>query len=673
MILKLSPITLRDTISVNYKTAYSFHRILLKTDLPYTFDQIKKYWWRWYSEFYGFFYNRVKRSYSIWLTMSLKQNLGVYMSFFMKMPGERSKILDKWSRKAYLYQNSLISRQPLSWDYQYFTKVSFEFPRSLLLSEAANHILLPNNRSHRPLGSFGRYDWELDMFVSSYNGKWNNLYTPESQFYNISIGRMPKSFLIAVNSSFFNSGFFINSFDSLLMLYPQYFLEYHNRLYSKNILNLFKYFRMSFNYFFYSNILILLFKIFSSLLNKKLQAFMELNVLNNNYFILYKINLYIYFIKYINKIYFTKYVSYLDYFISLRSLTLNTLTLNILSFFFSEKNLYLSIYIKYKSQILLNWKNIIKNKYLNIYYKYLNTINYKNQLFVEKMINLNKIKKFSNTKLFKLWNIFNLLKKRNFTSINENLSDKKYSKFLFSKISNYFVDKKFRTYLGINNLIKFLNQIIQKDSKKNIQYNRFNFIKPSRIKLNLPIRGIVTWITKFNKHFVKLPKYLLNLKSTTGFYYTTSSNTFRIYLYKSYKGQLRRKLLTFTNDIFNLILFSFKTNFGLSYNLFLNLFKRKTANLIDNYYAFNLQSKIFTFLNFIKKYFNKLTYVKNFIGISVRKKLKINERLFLSLINIGTLRLLTNSLYKLKTIKFIHNYKGLFIKKFTYWSFTLGL
>lgn len=43
MILKLSPITLRDTISVNYKTAYSFHRILLKTDLPYTFDQIKKY------------------------------------------------------------------------------------------------------------------------------------------------------------------------------------------------------------------------------------------------------------------------------------------------------------------------------------------------------------------------------------------------------------------------------------------------------------------------------------------------------------------------------------------------------------------------------------------------------------------------------------------------------
>jgi hypothetical protein len=165
---------------------------------------------------------------------------------------------------------------------------------------------------------------------------------------------MPKSFLIAVNSSFFNSGFFINSFDSLLMLYPQYFLEYHNRLYSKNILNLFKYFRMSFNYFFYSNILILLFKIFSSLLNKKLQAFMELNVLNNNYFILYKINLYIYFIKYIYKIYFTKYVSYLDYFISLRSLTLNTLTLNILSFFFSEKNLYLSIYIKYKSQILLN-------------------------------------------------------------------------------------------------------------------------------------------------------------------------------------------------------------------------------------------------------------------------------------------------------------------------------
>lgn len=43
MILKLSPITLRDTLTVNYKTAYSFHRILKKTDLPYNFDQVNKY------------------------------------------------------------------------------------------------------------------------------------------------------------------------------------------------------------------------------------------------------------------------------------------------------------------------------------------------------------------------------------------------------------------------------------------------------------------------------------------------------------------------------------------------------------------------------------------------------------------------------------------------------
>jgi len=671
MILKLSPLTLRDTLFVNYKTAYSFHRILLKTDLPYNFDQVNKYWWRWYSDIYGFYYNRVKRSYSIWLTMSLKQNIGVYMSFFLKMPGERSKILDKWWRKAYLYQNSLITKKSISWDYKFFTKTSFEFPRLLLLSEAARNILLPSNRRHRPLGSFGWYDWELDMFISSYNGNWNNLYSPESQFY--STGRMPKNFLIVVNNYFFNSGFFINSFDSLLILYPQYFLEYHNQLHSKKILNLFTYFRMSLNINLYINVLLLLFKIFLHILNIKFKFYISLNIVDNNYIKIYKLNLYLYFIKFIYK--FNLYISsfYLYFYNILRSWSGENLKLNFLSFFFNEqKNEYLNIYLKYNNKILLHWKNIIENKYLDIHFKYLNILNNNNQLFYKKMINLNKLKKLFNSRLFKLWDVLVLLKKKHFTSLITKLNEKSFSNFLFSKISNYIIIEKFGTFLGINNLIKFLNQIKFTCNKKKFYYNKFTFIKPSRIKKNVPIMGLISWITKFNKHFVKLPTFL-NLKTTTGFYYTTTTNTFRVYLYKSYSQQLKKKLLTFTSDIFNLILLNIKNNFGLSYNLFVNLFKRKTGSIVDSYYAINLQYNILLFLNFIKRYFYKLTYVKNFLGITALKKIKINERLFLSLINLGTISLLKNITYQKNTETLVYKYKGLHVKKFTYWDFTLGL
>lgn len=36
-------ITLRDTMRLKYPVAYSFHRILLHTDLPYSFNQERKY------------------------------------------------------------------------------------------------------------------------------------------------------------------------------------------------------------------------------------------------------------------------------------------------------------------------------------------------------------------------------------------------------------------------------------------------------------------------------------------------------------------------------------------------------------------------------------------------------------------------------------------------------
>jgi len=78
----MNKLTVNNEIKINYQTIYTFDKIIKYAELPYNFDQINKFWWRWYSDIYGFYYNRVKRSYSLWLTTFLKKNIGVYMPFF---------------------------------------------------------------------------------------------------------------------------------------------------------------------------------------------------------------------------------------------------------------------------------------------------------------------------------------------------------------------------------------------------------------------------------------------------------------------------------------------------------------------------------------------------------------------------------------------------------------
>ena len=327
MLKNLSPVTLRDTMVLKPSTIFSFHKILLHTDLPYEFDQVNKYWWRWYSEIYGFFYHRIKRTYSIWLTMSLKKNIGVYMSFFMRIPSKRSKILDRWKRRSFLYKNTLINK------YFYIKNpifyLSFEFPRKIFLSEISKDILLPGNRSKRSVSTFGVFGNELDMFFSTYNYKWNNLYKGSSMFYKAS--RMPKNFMIIVNNFFVNSGFFINTFDSSLMLYPQYFIEYHNKLYSKSSMDIILFFNLKNNIIFYKNLLLFLINIYLNFIKFKYINYVNLFINKSDIsFIIYKLNYYKFFLYF----YYYKFYNNLNIYNKwfLYSLYLNKY--NIYNFFF---------------------------------------------------------------------------------------------------------------------------------------------------------------------------------------------------------------------------------------------------------------------------------------------------------------------------------------------------
>jgi hypothetical protein len=285
---------------------------------------------------------------------------------------------------------------------------------------------------------------------------------------------------------------------------------------------------------------------------------------------------------------------------------------------------------------------------------------------------LNILKKFFNSKVYVLWDVFTKVKKEHLIPIRAFNEEKKYTKFLFNKISNYMILTKFGTSLGIYNLMKFLNQTNKYFLKKKYYVN-LRFIRPSLTKINIPLTGIISWVTKWKKYFVKLPKYL-NLKTSTGYFYQTNYSSFKIYLFRSHGQLLKKKLLIFTSDVFNLILLNFKKNFGFSYTFLVNLFQRKKGKLFDKYYAINLQATIYLFLKFLEKYFYKLSYIKNFTGITaIKNKIKINDTIFLSMINISNLNVIHNSLYKEKHVKPKHTYKGLSTKKFTYWSFTLRL
>lgn len=145
-------------IGSKYANTYVFNRIISSIKIPYNFDQFNKVWWRWYSDIFGFYYDRIKRSYSIWLTIYLKNNIGVYMPFLFKMPGKKNKILDNWGRCAFLYEKTLLKKQLIFFSIEKKINLNFWTIDYKSLSEPAKNILLINNRQHRQIGSHGFLD-----------------------------------------------------------------------------------------------------------------------------------------------------------------------------------------------------------------------------------------------------------------------------------------------------------------------------------------------------------------------------------------------------------------------------------------------------------------------------------------------------------------------------------
>jgi hypothetical protein len=568
-------VTLRDFMIFKYEVYCDYKKLVNYADLPYSFLENKN-WWRWYCDLYGFYYDRICCSYTIWVMSELKRKIGLYMSFFMKKPSKRSKINDPLIRRNYLYKNSfaLVNNKNNRINLLNLNSINL-----LQLTESAFYLLYSNNYQQPNLSSFGIYGLDVDMFISSYNAVWHNLNNKgNSSFYKKNKG-MPIDFLIGVNSFFMSSSFFLNYYDTEIIIYPQFYLEYINNKYKKNLNFFFYNYKLYYNKNFFFKIIITFYILY-----------LKIFKYNINYFI-NKFN------KIINKIYNLN-IYYLNLIINFK-LIINIYTLILFLFYYSLKNYFIFNYIKnnifynyyyigntnIKKKNNLNYylsKIIFKKNYQGFNKKFYYSKNYifsnitKNLLLIDNIINYKNIKfekKKKQTKYF-----INLVKK---VWLTNNIIKNKYKKIL-----NYFL------YYIKNNLNKYKKIF---NFKINININKYNkFIN------NLKI----SWLTNYGKVFGKVIskfKYISNKSIIT---YKLGNLFFKL-------GNYNKKFINKINLFINKFIYSFITILKYNYGFYFNLFYFNQYKIFNNYNIFNI---IFILLNYLKLY--DLKFKKQYLFIN---------------------------------------------------------
>lgn len=603
--INLKQITLRDTMILKYEVACNYSKVLKYTDLPYEFDQVEKVWWRWYCDLFGFYYSRIHRNYSIWLTTGLKKNIGLYMPFLMKMPAKRSVTIGPWIRRYFLYKNSYNYVNIKNWinpkDLYSLTFNFLNFNYFKLTSSSA-YAVQPKNHIHRPYGSFGLFGLENEMFFSGYNSRWHSLYNEEAAFHNEN-KPFGLNFLIAVNSFFMSSGFFINSFDSEITIYPQYYLEYFNNnlKYQQKIQDYFWYFKLFFNKYFYKNIILLLFKIYFNLYIFKFKKLTNIFFLEPLNLKIYKLNLLLFFFLFYN-LKNNNFFNYYFFFNKFKFINLFLLKKNNNNI----KDIYFKNFLNEKYKYLTTEKKTYKYDY---FIKLFNNIN----LFNQKLLN-NSIKFFYFKKYFIKFNYqhyFKTNKIKNELRFIKYQIKEKFSLFL-SNFVNYKHIRDFSKF--VNNKLFFTNLILDLKklfNKENFLYKYYNKIKFSLTKRTNIIKLKTKWYTNYGKIFVKVPnlyKYTYG-KASAMLHNIKAINSF---LFFKYTKKYHNKLKKFTFNFFNIILDLFKYNFGFFNNLV--SFSKKFFDLknLDLDFFFNLKIFIFKYFNLFNfKLWKKYMYRNN--------------------------------------------------------------
>jgi len=633
MLILVRPINLRNTLELKYNEVAVYRSILAHSDLPYTFNEIKRPWWRYYSELYGFSYSRVHRSYDLWVSNGLKRNIRLFMPFLLKMPSRRIKTTDTWKKRTFLYKNTTFNKVSTYWNNpKYFNKLNLSKFNLYTTTKECIYYNFNSNLEHYAVNPFGLYGSGDENIFSGYNAKWHDSSKYNTGFYKLN-GMAPTNNLVGINNYYMYTSLFINLFDTTLILSPKNYLVYYNNIYKKKVLdivepflyNIVKYWKVNFNIY-YINMLILFIKLLNSNFINKIRIYSKFNLyINNNKLLFYKLNLFFIFCNYIiyNKFNLLNFNSIYKY--------NNLLLFNKNHYNYSNFNIY-------------NIKKQIKNKfnYINSKFYYINSLN-----FNEKNNRINNLFKFYhlNSKILnnkkKFINFFNK-NKQSLGFINLYRAIWAFKLFTYSKSQKNFkkLINKINNNINLSTIYRY--NFITK-------FSQLNFIK----KYNLNIKRVLS----YGKLFLRLPskfmkhKFGFNKSSAI----TANKTLFRTFLFSFYNKKIYKKIAKFTYNIFFVINLSIKLNFGLSlslirnknnffltienyinkYFLFINkLFKNKTNNLIKkNYFYNNLLINILQYkltkknYNNIKKLFKNKIKMFNYCykGLSL-KMFKLNKK-----------------------------------------------
>jgi len=233
MSIIVRPTSLRDTLELKYNIVAVYRSILNHADLPYTFDELKKPWWRYYGQLYGFSYSRVHRSYDLCISNGLKRNIRLFMPFLMKMPSKKIKTTDTWKKRTFLYKDTTNDINVNSWNNpKYFKKINLTAFNIYNSTKEALYYNFLSNKGHYSENPSGLYGLGNENIFSGFNAKWHDIYKYSAGFYRLK-GMAPTNNLVGVNDHYMWTSLFINLYDTTVVLYPQNFLNYYNNIFKK--------------------------------------------------------------------------------------------------------------------------------------------------------------------------------------------------------------------------------------------------------------------------------------------------------------------------------------------------------------------------------------------------------------------------------------------------------
>lgn len=625
-------------IGMNFYESTNYKKIIKYAIMPMYFDLIEFPWWRWYADFYGFYYSRPKRSYFLYVTMDLKSNVLINLSKFIKIPNPKyDKYNMEFKKRFYLHWNSFISFPKLIYSYsgynfennwyykKYFYYLNFMFPITDFLSSKCKEILYPRNTNQRYLDLQGNFGQEIDTFISSYNAK-GYIYYLDEQYGRISYKQIlvPKNYTVVIASNFMCTNIYTESYDSDLLVYSANYLKFYRDLYKcDKLYPIIKLFNLELNLKFFSNIMFFYCSFY--LKNFFYQMNKYFNLCYNNNIDYYKINLYYYFIKYINNklylSYFNKWYLY-KYF----------LYKYFLSFIFIFKNYFYknnleNLYLNYFGFInnLKSFKYLSKFKFkFNYFLKFINKFNY--------CVNFNLNSKLYYIKKFNYFFMIYLNNKKNFLYYNK--------KFFLHNINK------------LNYNIFILKFIMNLKNKLNLNNNLFLFkffylLKPSLIFEKFKNFFYVKKINIYSKFTLSESNLLYSKKFINRGYFTFKQN-FKFIFYKYYSELIVKNLLEFIYAFSNIIMSNLKLNF----RNFLYQFTDEDVDINNIFFEYSKIIRIFIskFLYFYKKIFKLCIYKKNL-------KFNIYEKIFFSYYKFYKFRKYLNEYKYLNKYKYLSKYK----------------